>query len=89
MDDEEEDEEETYDDIEGMTGPPPPRPGAAQASQRGVWGGGQDTGEVDDEDEDIYEVLPGTRMWLPRMQRCTTHTHRQIDSEAAHTHTNS
>lgn len=58
VDDEEEDEEETYDDIEGMTGPPPPRPGAAQASQRGVWGGGQDTGEVDDEDEDIYEVLP-------------------------------
>ncbi|XP_029312456.1 src kinase-associated phosphoprotein 1 isoform X2 [Cottoperca gobio] len=55
-DDEEEEgeaeEEETYDDIEGLTGSPYPRPGAAQASH------GQETGEVDEEDEDIYEVLP-------------------------------
>ncbi|XP_074475860.1 src kinase-associated phosphoprotein 1 [Sebastes fasciatus] len=58
-DDEEEDaeeEEETYDDIE--VGPPPPLPGAARASQSGKLGGGHEEGEVDDEDEDIYEVLP-------------------------------
>ncbi|XP_030255700.1 src kinase-associated phosphoprotein 1 isoform X1 [Sparus aurata] len=59
VDDEEEDEEEeTYDDIEGLTNPPPPRPGAVPAPQIGRWGGGQETGEVDEEDEDIYEVLP-------------------------------
>ncbi|KAM7381196.1 hypothetical protein PAMA_012173 [Pampus argenteus] len=56
---EEEDEEETYDDIEGLTGHPPPRPvGAVQAAQSDIQGGGQATGEVDEEDEDIYEVLP-------------------------------
>ncbi|XP_070782972.1 src kinase-associated phosphoprotein 1 [Enoplosus armatus] len=53
-----EQEEETYDDIEGLTGPPPPWPGAGQASQRGRQPGGQESGEVDEEDEDIYEVLP-------------------------------
>ncbi|XP_070707946.1 src kinase-associated phosphoprotein 1 [Pempheris klunzingeri] len=59
VDDDEEEEEETYDDIEGVTGPPPPRPSAAaQASHGGKRVGGQDTGEVDEEDEDIYEVLP-------------------------------
>ncbi|XP_034715559.1 src kinase-associated phosphoprotein 1 isoform X2 [Etheostoma cragini] len=47
-DDDEEEEEETYDDIEGLTGPPLPRPSAAHGG----------TGEVDEEDEDIYEVLP-------------------------------
>uniref|UniRef100_A0A672Y7N0 Src kinase-associated phosphoprotein 1 n=1 Tax=Sphaeramia orbicularis TaxID=375764 RepID=A0A672Y7N0_9TELE len=63
-DDEEEDEEEEepYDDIEGVTGPPPPRPGAAQAPPSGKQGA-PDMGEVDEEDEDIYEVLPGTRTW--------------------------
>lgn len=67
VDDEEEDEdeEETYDDIEGVTGPPPPRHVAAaaaaaavQAPHIGKWGARQETGEVDEEDEDIYEVLP-------------------------------
>ncbi|XP_042252553.1 src kinase-associated phosphoprotein 1 isoform X1 [Thunnus thynnus] len=54
---EEEDEEETYDDIEGVTGPPPPRPvGAAQAVHK--HGRGLEMGEMDEEDEDIYEVLP-------------------------------
>ncbi|XP_044036009.1 src kinase-associated phosphoprotein 1 isoform X2 [Siniperca chuatsi] len=53
-----EEEEETYDDIEGLTGPSPPWPSAAQASQRGRQGGGQEMGEDDEEDEDIYEVLP-------------------------------
>ncbi|XP_059181081.1 src kinase-associated phosphoprotein 1 [Centropristis striata] len=47
----EEEEEETYDDIEGLTAPP-------QASHGGKLGGGREAGEVDDEDEDIYEVLP-------------------------------
>ncbi|KAK5906313.1 hypothetical protein CgunFtcFv8_002194 [Champsocephalus gunnari] len=51
-DDEEEDgegeEEETYDDIDGLTGP---QPGPFQNH-------GQETGEVEEEDEDIYEVLP-------------------------------
>ncbi|GAA6214610.1 src kinase-associated phosphoprotein 1 [Lates japonicus] len=57
-DDEEEEEEETYDDIEGVTGPPPPGPGAGQASQGTKHRGEQEMGEVDEEDEDIYEVLP-------------------------------
>lgn len=79
VDDEEEDEEEeTYDDIEGLTNPPPPRPGAVPAPQIGRWGGGQETGEVDEEDEDIYEVLPGMRMWLPFACR---------DAQPSHTHT--
>uniref|UniRef100_H3C548 Src kinase-associated phosphoprotein 1 n=1 Tax=Tetraodon nigroviridis TaxID=99883 RepID=H3C548_TETNG len=52
VDDEEEEEEETYDDIEGASGPPPPRP------LSGMWGGGSDTGAVDEENEDIYEELP-------------------------------
>lgn len=46
-----EEEEEPYDDIEGVSG-------AAQASQSGKLRGGRETGEVDEEDEDIYEVLP-------------------------------
>lgn len=75
-DDDEEEEEETYDDIEGVTGPPPPGPGAGRVSQSAKHRGGQEMGEVDEEDEDIYEVLPGMRMWLPHMQRCTsTHPH--------------
>ncbi|XP_042364616.1 src kinase-associated phosphoprotein 1 isoform X2 [Plectropomus leopardus] len=57
-DEEEDEEEETYDDIEGVTGPPPPHPGAAQVSHSGRLGGRHETGEVDEEDEDIYEVLP-------------------------------
>ncbi|KAA8581219.1 hypothetical protein FQN60_002800 [Etheostoma spectabile] len=57
-DDDEEEEEETYDDIEVLTGPPLPRLSAAQAFQSGKLGGGHETGEVDEEDEDIYEVLP-------------------------------
>lgn len=53
-----EEEEETYDDIEGVTGPPPPRPGAGQALPSGKHGGVSD---IEDEDyNDIYEVLPGT-----------------------------
>ncbi|TWW82128.1 Src kinase-associated phosphoprotein 1, partial [Takifugu flavidus] len=51
-DEEEEEEEETYDDIEGEGGPPLPQP------LSGTWGGGGDTGAADEEDEDIYEVLP-------------------------------
>uniref|UniRef100_UPI0037E9BDDC src kinase-associated phosphoprotein 1 n=1 Tax=Semicossyphus pulcher TaxID=241346 RepID=UPI0037E9BDDC len=59
VDDDEEEEEETYDDIEGVSGPPPPRPGAAQLPHlRGKPGGGHESGEVEEEDEDIYEVLP-------------------------------
>ncbi|XP_035000744.1 src kinase-associated phosphoprotein 1 [Hippoglossus stenolepis] len=57
-DEEEEEEEETYDDIEGVTHLPPLGPGAAQASRNARLGGGRETGEVDEEDEDIYEVLP-------------------------------
>lgn len=89
VDDEEEEEEETYDDIEGMTGPPPPRPGAARPAESSKWRGGHEPGEVDDEDEDIYEVLPGMRMWLPHMR---THTQTlmilsQTNSRSAsHTH---
>lgn len=61
-DEEEDDEEETYDDIEGLTGggtgaPLPPGPGAAPAPQSRRPAGGQESGE-EDEDEDIYEVLP-------------------------------
>lgn len=48
--DDEEEEEETYDDIEGVSGPPLPRPGAAPTSQSGRWGGGQETGAADEED---------------------------------------
>lgn len=60
VDDEEEEEEETYDDIEGMTSPPTPRPIAARAQHRNAkQGGGHEEEEVEDEeDEDIYEVLP-------------------------------
>ncbi|XP_062270171.1 src kinase-associated phosphoprotein 1 [Platichthys flesus] len=56
--DEEEEDEEPYDDIDGVTLPPPPRPGAAHASRNAALGAGRETGEVDEEDEDIYEVLP-------------------------------
>ncbi|XP_053270254.1 src kinase-associated phosphoprotein 1 [Pleuronectes platessa] len=55
---EEEEEEEPYDDIDGVTLPPPPGPGAAHASRSAALGAGRETGEVDEEDEDIYEVLP-------------------------------
>lgn len=54
FDEDEEGEEDTYDDIEGLTGPAV----AARAPPRATQGGGQETGEVDDDDEDIYEVLP-------------------------------
>nr|XP_019962125.1 PREDICTED: src kinase-associated phosphoprotein 1 [Paralichthys olivaceus] len=57
-DEEEEIEEETYDDIEGVKDTPPPGPGAARAFRNAKQGGEQETGEVDEEDEDIYEVLP-------------------------------
>ncbi|KAK9530025.1 hypothetical protein VZT92_011561 [Zoarces viviparus] len=57
-DDEQEEEEETYDDIEGLTSPPSSRPAAAQAFLSGKLGGGHETGEVYEEDDDIYEVLP-------------------------------
>ncbi|XP_068439746.1 src kinase-associated phosphoprotein 1 isoform X2 [Clinocottus analis] len=53
---EEEEEEETYDDIEGSTGPASSRPAAAaRAFQSGRLG---ETGALDEEGEDIYEVLP-------------------------------
>ncbi|XP_054454923.1 src kinase-associated phosphoprotein 1 [Anoplopoma fimbria] len=52
-----EEEEETYDDIEEITGRPSSRPGAAQAFQSGKMGVGHEMGE-DEEEEDIYEVLP-------------------------------
>uniref|UniRef100_A0A8P4G692 Src kinase-associated phosphoprotein 1 n=1 Tax=Dicentrarchus labrax TaxID=13489 RepID=A0A8P4G692_DICLA len=58
VDDDEEDEEEPYDDIEGVTGSSQLRPGVAQASHGDRKGGGREMGEVDSEDEDIYEVLP-------------------------------
>uniref|UniRef100_A0A3Q3LL45 Src kinase-associated phosphoprotein 1 n=1 Tax=Mastacembelus armatus TaxID=205130 RepID=A0A3Q3LL45_9TELE len=59
--DDDEEEEETYDDIEGVTGPPPSRPSAVQAPQSAKLGGGQDTGEADEEeDEDIYERMPAS-----------------------------
>ncbi|KAG7506839.1 hypothetical protein JOB18_016916 [Solea senegalensis] len=53
---EEDEEEETYDDIEGLTGPP--LPGAAQAFRSARLAGGQEKGELDEDDDDIYEVLP-------------------------------
>lgn len=67
-----EEEEETYDDIERATTPPPPRPGPAPApvitpslaqtprSSREEWKDQAGTQEDDeDEEEDIYEELPG------------------------------
>lgn len=64
FDDEEEEgeaEEETYDDIEGLSGPSLPRPGAGQAPQSGKRGGVSEMWEEEEEeeDDDIYEVLPG------------------------------
>nr|XP_020460380.1 src kinase-associated phosphoprotein 1 isoform X1 [Monopterus albus]XP_020460381.1 src kinase-associated phosphoprotein 1 isoform X1 [Monopterus albus]XP_020460383.1 src kinase-associated phosphoprotein 1 isoform X1 [Monopterus albus] len=56
--DDDEEEEETYDDVEGLTDSPPPQTGPAQASQSGKQGGGQNPGEANEEEEDIYEVLP-------------------------------
>lgn len=72
-DDEEEEEDEPYDDI-GVTDTPPPRPVAAKASQSRK---GQEVGEdEEEEDDDIYEVLPGMRMWFPCMLRCSSiHPH--------------
>lgn len=61
VDDEEEDED-TYDDIEGVANETPTRP--ALASRGGGVGRGQEIEEEDDEEEDIYEELPGMRMWL-------------------------
>ncbi|KAM3591375.1 uncharacterized protein V6R79_000978 [Siganus canaliculatus] len=66
--DEDYEEEETYDDIEGLTSPLRPVATAAAAAipghapghapPIGKWGGVRETEEVDDDDEDIYEVLP-------------------------------
>lgn len=85
VDDEEEEEEETYDDIEGVSGPPPPLPGAAQASHSARHRGGPETGEVDEED-DIYEVLPGMRMWLPRIAETHEHPPTQINTQKGCAH---
>ncbi|XP_076007773.1 src kinase-associated phosphoprotein 1 [Genypterus blacodes] len=58
-----EEEEEAYDDIDRVNAPPLPRAGTGQVSHasRGEWRsvqGGQETWEADEEDDDIYEVLP-------------------------------
>ena len=71
VDDDEDEGEETYDDIgeRGASGPPPQPIRAAQGSKLG---GRQEAVEGEEEDEDdIYEMLPGERMWLPR-----THQHK-------------
>ena len=70
----EEEEEGPYDDIEGVTHLPPPGPGPAQASRNLRPGGGREAGEVYEEDEDIYEVLPGTRRWSLHSRRPHTET---------------
>ncbi|XP_068161803.1 src kinase-associated phosphoprotein 1 [Antennarius striatus] len=56
--DEEEEEEEPYDDIEGLTDHLQPRPGVASTFKGGKLGGGKEMSVVDQEDEDIYEVMP-------------------------------
>ncbi|XP_037319606.2 src kinase-associated phosphoprotein 1 [Pungitius pungitius] len=59
-DDEEQDEEEeeTYDDIEGLNAISSSSSAAAQAFQSGKLRAGLETGEVGEEEDDIYEVLP-------------------------------
>lgn len=71
VDEDEEEEEQTYDDIEGVSGPPVPLPGAVHAPHSGEQRGGKETVEDndDEEEDDIYEQLPGMRKWLTRMQR--------------------
>lgn len=62
-DDEEEaeEEEETYDDIEGVSDPPLPRLSTGPVLSSGKRGGVPETWEdEEEEDDDIYEVLPGT-----------------------------
>lgn len=87
-DEEEDEEEETYDDIEGVGGPSLPQPGAGQVPHSGKRRGGQEMGEDnDEEDDDIYEVLPGMRMWLSRMQRYSNiHPHAGTETGRRCTH---
>lgn len=90
VDDEEEyeEEEETYDDIEGVTHPPLPRPGAGPALQRGRWGEGQETGAAhkEEEDEDIYEVLPGIEDVVTSRAEMHRPTHTHTDRQEGCTH---
>ncbi|XP_028989050.1 src kinase-associated phosphoprotein 1 isoform X2 [Betta splendens] len=59
FDEDEEEEEETYDDIEGVNGPPLPLPGAVRAPLSGKQRGQTESAEDNDEEEDdIYEELP-------------------------------
>ncbi|KAJ8365076.1 hypothetical protein SKAU_G00139070 [Synaphobranchus kaupii] len=57
-----EEEEETYDDIDAMVGPPPPRPapalGVTPHSSQEERRGNPRVQDQDEEDDDIYEVLP-------------------------------
>lgn len=55
----------------------------SRAPLSGMWELGSDTGAVDEENEDIYEVLPGTSMWWPRTP---THTHDTNTQLHEHTH---
>lgn len=68
VEEEAQEEEETYDDIDAAAGPPVPRPAQAlapaptpgitpQRSQEERWGS-QRVQDQDEEDDDIYEVLP-------------------------------
>lgn len=61
-----------------MSGPPLPRIGAVPNSLGGRWGGGTEI--ADEEDEDIYEVLPGMRTWLPHV-KTHTYSHRYIHTD--------
>ncbi|XP_061088314.1 src kinase-associated phosphoprotein 1 isoform X2 [Conger conger] len=55
----EEDDEETYDDIDATAGPPPPRPAPSGITPRSSLEERQGrVGHLDEEDDDIYEVLP-------------------------------
>uniref|UniRef100_A0A3Q2XEH4 Src kinase associated phosphoprotein 1 n=1 Tax=Hippocampus comes TaxID=109280 RepID=A0A3Q2XEH4_HIPCM len=61
-----EDEEGTYDDIEGASGPTPPWPAAAAVTANRVSLGstGRRAEADEDNDSDIYEVLPGMESQL-------------------------